>query len=190
MPLKTRKKSFATDNSAAVAVEFALIAPVLILMLFAIIEITGIMLANTVLESAVRVASRTGITGYTPNGMTRDQYVQQTIKDNLIYLNPNNLQFKTLVYDTFANIGQPEPYTDSNHNGRYDLGEPYSDVNGNGQWDADMGTSGAGGAGAIVVYKATYPWKVVTPLLSKFFSADGTLNITASMVVRNEPYDD
>jgi len=181
-------KNLIKNTHAATALEFALIAPVLLLLIFAIIEITGVMLASSVLEDAVRAAGRAGITGYTPAGMTRDQFVLQTVQQNLVYLNPSNLTFTTEVYDSFADIGKPEPYTDTNHNGHYDLGEPYTDVNGNGQWDADMGAAGKGGPGAIVVYKVSYPWQIVTPVLLKYFGNNGQINITASMVVQNEPY--
>lgn len=182
------KKLF-QDKRGSTVVEFALVSPVLIFMIFAVIEITGVMLVQAVLEAAVRDASRAGITGYTPSGMTRDNYVKQVVKDNLIFMNPEALQFETKVYDSFANIGKPEPFTDSNGNSAYNVGEPYTDVNANGQWDSDMGASGSGGAGAIVVYEVKYPWRIVTPLLSKFFENNGQMNITASMVVRNEPYD-
>src|SRR5262249_35695679 len=38
-----------------------------------------------------------------------------------------------------VNFDQPrEPFTDSNSNGKYDVGEPYTDTNGNGVWD-DVG---------------------------------------------------
>ena len=52
----------------------------------------------------------------------------------------------TLVYESFADIGKPEPFTDQDGNGAYNAGEPFVDVNGNGQWDADMGEAGLGGA--------------------------------------------
>lgn len=178
------------ETRAASALEFALVAPILFLLIFAIIEITGVMLAQAVLEAAVRSASRAGITGYTPAGVSRNSYVEQVVKDNLIYLKPEALIFETKVYGSFANIGQPEPFTDSNNNGVYNIGEPYTDINANLHWDADMGSSGAGGAGAIVVYEVKYPWQIVTPLLSRYFGNNGAMNITASMVVRNEPYDD
>ena len=166
-------KKFRKNNTAASALEFALIAPVLFILIFAILEITSVMLATAVMENAVRTASRMGITGYTPVGVTRDTYIQQLVKDNMLYLNPNSVVFSTLVYDSFANIGKPEPYTDSNGNTIYNIGEPYTDINGNGQWDPDMGASGAGGAGAIVVYEVQYPWQIITPLLSRFFPTNG-----------------
>ena len=183
------RNSFKGGNKGTAAVEFALIAPILCLFLFAIIEISVVMVANGILESAVRQAARAGLTGYTPVGLTRDAYILQQVKANLIFLDQTKLTMTNKVYQDFPNIGQPEPFTDSNGNGIYNLGEPFTDMNGNGQWDSDMGASGAGAAGAVVVYKVTYPWKIVTPMLSKFFSSTGDFNISASMVVRNEPFD-
>lgn len=177
------------DRKGVTAIEFAFIAPVLFFFIFATIEVTMVMLSSAVLESAVRISGRAGITGYTPAGMTRDAYVRQVVEQNLIYLKPANLQFTTKVYDSFDNIGKPEPFTDSNGNGVYNVGEPYTDVNSNLQWDADMGTSSSGGAGAIVVYKVVYPWQIATPFLKRYFSTNGAFDIKASMVVRNEPYD-
>lgn len=182
-------KKFVRDNNGVAALEFAIIAPVLILFIFAILELSSVMLASAVLESAVRVASRAGITGYTPPGVTRDAYVKQVVDANLVHLKASKLTFETKIYNSFANIGQPEPYIDSNGNGVYNIGETFTDVNGNLTWDSDMGASGAGDAGAIVVYKVTYPWKIITPGIAKFFGENGAFNITASMVVRNEPYD-
>lgn len=170
------------------AVEFALVAPVVLLMIFATIELSWFMLSSVILESAVREASRAGITGYTPAGMTREQYIQQQINDHVILLDKNNITFATTVYNTFADINQPEPFTDTNANGVYDMGEPYTDANGNGIWDEDMGVAGIGGSGAIVVYRVTYPWQMMTPIVSQFFNNNGQFNITSSMVVRNEPF--
>ena len=49
---------------------------------------------------------------------------------------------ETLVYDSFEDIGKPEPLTDDNGNGSWDDGEAFIDVNGNGVWDEDMGEAG------------------------------------------------
>ena len=181
------RKLFVNVNASA-AIEFALVAPVLFLLIFGIIETSFIMLLQGNMEYAVRQASRSGITGYTPTGMTRAAYIQSQVNQNLIFPNTANVTLTTLIYPSFEDIHQAEPYTDTNHNGKYDLGEPYTDINGNGQWDADMGVSGDGGAGDIVVYTVTYNWTILTPFLSHFFSSNGQLPVSASMVVRNEPY--
>ena len=93
---------------------------------------------------------------------------------------------ETLVYANFEDIDQPEPYHDINLNGEYDGGEPFTDVNGNGQWDSDMGLAGLGGPGDVVVYRVTYPWAILTPIVQTV--AGETITHQASIAVRNEPY--
>lgn len=176
------------DKKGVTAVEFALTAPIVLLFILATIEISWLMLSSVLLENAVRQASRAGITGYVPAGQTRDQFIRQQVNSNLVILDSSRIQFQTLIYDTFANINRPEPYTDSNHNGIWNTGEPYTDVNGNGQYDNDMGVAGNGGPGAIVVYKVTYPYRMMTPLVSRLFPNNGVFDLRSNMVVRNEPF--
>ena len=90
-------------------------------------------------------------------------------------------------------MGQPEPFVDTAapsplHNGKYDLGENYTDVNGNGKWDADRGIAGVGNSGEVVRYKVDYEWHLMTPLLSDMLGDNGVFHMSASVVVRNEPY--
>ena len=47
-------------------------------------------------------------------------------------LDMDQVDLDTLVYESFADIGEPEPFTDENGNGAYDAGEAFIDVNGNG----------------------------------------------------------
>ena len=181
-------KKLLRNNEGVTAVEFALTAPIVLLFILATIEISWLMLSAVILENAVRTASRAGITGYVPTGMTRDDFILQQIDNNLMILDPAKIQFTTLIYDSFANISQPEPFIDTNHNGVWDVGEPYTDVNGNGKYDSDMGIAGSGGSGAIVVYKVTYAYQMMTPLVSSLFPNNGSFDLKSNMVVRNEPF--
>ena len=97
----------------------------------------------------------------------------------------SKVQIDVEVYPSFAAIGQPEPFTDTNHNGVHDPGEAYTDVNGNGKWDSDQGSAGTGNAGDIVLYKSTYQTKGITGLMQPIL---GTITHTATVAVRNEPY--
>ena len=169
-------------------IEFALLAPVFFYMIFGIIEIFSFMLADGILESAVRQAGRSGLTGYNPAGVSREDFIRQQVEDRVFFINADNLDFETLIYSSFSNINQPEPFTDSNHDSYYDIGEPYTDINANGQWDDDMGVAGSGGAGDIVVYKLRYTWEFMTPFIGAFLSDDGTMDIVANAVVKNEPF--
>ncbi|KAE8235610.1 hypothetical protein A4X03_0g9717, partial [Tilletia caries] len=56
-----------------------------------------------------------------------------------------DVTFERKSYDSYSEVGQPEAFTDSNKNGRYDAGECFEDVNGNSSWDADRGATGNGG---------------------------------------------
>ena len=158
------KRRFLKNNKGAAMLEFALLAPIFFYMIFGIIEVSAMMLTEGVIESATRQAARSGLTGYTPSGTTRDEYILDQIEAEAILIDPNQLTLNTLVYSNFGDIGQSEPYTDTNGDGYYDVGEPYTDSNGNGQWDIDMGIAGIGNGGDIVVYTVNYPWSFYTPV--------------------------
>lgn len=182
--------SLRRDERGSVVMEFALLAPVLFILMFGIVEYGIIMLANNTLEHATTKASRLGKTGYTVSGVSRQTMIYNMIKnDSLALVNPDHVTITTRAYKKIDQIGDPEPYTDSNHNNQYNTGEPYTDVNGNGRWDADMGLAGLGGAGDVVVYTVTYPWHVMTPIVSHMIGENGIFTISSTMVVRNEPYD-
>lgn len=170
--------------------EFALLAPVFLALLGAIMEFSGIMFAQTLIEGAAREASRYGITGQAPEGIdhaNREDKIREIIEDTGVgVIDIDELQMDTLVYKTFEDIGEPEPFSDENDNDAYDLGEPYQDINGNGQWDDDMGAAGLGGPGDIVVYRLAYDWPIMIPLFEPFFGE--TVTLRANIAVRNEPF--
>ena len=60
----------------------------------------------------------------------------------------------------------------------------YSDFNNIGQ--AGQGTAGLGGPGDVVVYTVSYPWTIMTPIVSAVIG--NTITLSSSTVVRNEPY--
>jgi len=180
-------KTLALDNSGVTIVEFAIIAPVCILILFGIIEFSLIMFVSASMEGAADASARYGKTGYIASGSTRQQQIAATIATRTAgLLEPTKITVTTTIYPSFDSVNQPEPYTDSNNNSTYNIGEPYTDINNNGQWDLDMGVAGLGNANDIVVYTISYPWNVNTPLISYFLG--GTLNISSRSVVKNEPF--
>ncbi len=175
------------DTRGAAAVEFAFIAPMLILFLVGIVEVAMVLFASALLEGSVREAARYGLTGYAVNGVSRVQMVRNIVAgytDGMIDM--KRVTVTTLTYKSFTNVGQPEPYTDSNHNGKHDANEPYTDVNGNGKWDADMGATGVGGPGDVVVYTVSYNWPLMTGYLSDLMGL--TIPLSSSYAVRNEPW--
>lgn len=170
----------------ATAVEFALVLPVLLLFLVGSVESAIVLFIGSSIESAVLEASRYGITGQGDDGSRAS--VIRRIVDERTYglLDMDAVDIDTLVYDDFDDIGKPEPLTDTNGNHVWDVGELYDDVNENGQWDEDMGESGVGGGGAVVVYRVTYPWGVITPLMQRVLG--NTVTHVSSIAVKNEPF--
>lgn len=171
-------------------IEFAVAAPVIFLMVAGLIEMSLMMFVVTLAEGGLREASRFGITGNVPPGMTREQQILTLIEDStigLIDMSTTNISYD--VYPSFGDVGKPEPYVDNNPaNGSYDVGESYTDVNGNGQWDPDMGAAGLGGPGEIVRYTIEFDWSMLTPLLTPIVGTNGTVRMQSSVAVRNEPY--
>lgn len=182
------KKRLLHNKDGSVIVEFALLVPVFFYLIFGIVEVFTLMLAEGLMESATRQASRSGLTGYVPDSTTRDDYILQQVQDEVFFVDPEQIQLETLVYSNFGDIAQEEPYTDENGDGYYDVGEPYTDSNGNGQWDYDMGVAGVGNGGDIVVYRISYDWSFLTPFIGNMMFEDGVYKITTSAVVRNEPF--
>jgi hypothetical protein len=182
-------RRLAVERSGITALEFGLAAPVVTLSVAGLIELSMVLFVTTLMEGGLREASRYGITGYIPPGTTREDRIKEVLSDATIGLiDIEAAEILTKIYPSFADVGKPEPFTDSNSNGSYDAGEPYTDVNGNGQWDADMGEAGLGGPGAIVVYQISADWTLLTPLLVPFMGTDGKMRLSASVAVRNEPY--
>ncbi len=170
----------------ATAVEFALVLPLLLLFIVGGIEMAIVLFIGSSIESAVMESSRYGITG-TETGVSRaDRVLEIVAAKTYGLLNMDEVHLDTLVYQSFADIGQPEPFTDENGNHVYDTGEPFIDVNGNGQWDPDMGAAGLGGPSDVVVYRLSYAWGIVTPVLRRILGESATY--VSSIAVRNEPF--
>lgn len=177
------------EESGQAIVEFAFIAPIFLGLVLSILEFSGIMFVQTLLEGGAREASRYGITGLQPDGVTRDEMILQIVGENSFgIIDMDELEMDTLVYSNFSEVGQPEPFTDENDNDAYDEGEPFTDSNGNGTWDDDMGAAGLGGPGDVVVYRLSYDWPIMIPWFQPFFGDHITLQ--ANIAVRNEPFDD
>jgi Flp pilus assembly pilin Flp len=175
------------DERGAALVEFAIIAPVFILLILGTIEVAIIIFMSSSIESAVLQASRFGITGGLPAGVSRAERVLEIVGQKTYGLvDMDTVELETLVYESFADIGQPEPFEDANANDSYDNGEVFTDVNGNGEWDPDMGEAGLGGPSDVVVYRVTYDWGIITPVMRDILGQ--SVRHVSSIAVRNEPF--
>ncbi|HEV2567107.1 TadE family protein [Sphingomonas sp.] len=187
-------KTLRQDRAGIAATEFALIAPVVTVLLFGFIEFAWVQSARSALESATMKGARLIAASDCPS--KRETILVQTIERGMQHVKSSDDQppkIQAVSYGSaFGDVGEPEPFVDAGatKNGKYDVGETYTDVNGNGKWDPDMGSSGSvGGAGQVVSYTATFKVKSLVPWIASRFSQDGTTDypIKATTVIRNEP---
>ncbi len=156
-------------------IEFALIAPIFLLMMMGIIEFSLIMFVSTAMESATNTTARLGKTGYTAAGSSRqDQIIANVQARTTGLLDPSKITITTEVYPLFNDVSQPEPCLTAKCGGGI-AGVDYTDVNGNGKWDNDIGAAGLGNAGDIVVYVVSYPWPIMTPIMRPIMGSTFTI---------------
>lgn len=181
-------RHFLKNNQGTTIIEFAVIAPLLFLLLAGIMELGLIMFTNSALEGATNIGSRIGKTGFTTGGQSRENYIRNEIRRLTGgFLNPAQLDISILSYSSFSNIGQPEPcILPPTAPCPGAAGINFVDVNGNGMFDQDQGRTSAGGSGSVVLYRTSYPWRLFTPIMSTLLGTDGVYTITAVAAVRNE----
>lgn len=173
------------------AVEFALVAPVMFVMIGGFLELGYVSFARSTLESSILEASRASRVSDCPN--TNGPLIQASLNDTMTSVKSSDGQPPVLTVQAyganFGNVGNPEPFTDANGNGVYDAGEPYTDMNGNTEWDSDMGKAGNyGGVGEVVQFSATYNVPSLFPFVSQIINdGEDFYTIAATTVVRNEP---
>ncbi len=181
---------FAECRRGTAAIEFAFAIPALLLVTAGVIEVAMVLFATTLAEGGLREAARYGITGQAPGGGTREEQILQIVQDHTHGLiDASDATLDVWTYPGFNDVQEQEDYTDGNSNGAYDSGEAFEDANANSTWDAGNGTEGPGGAGQVVVYTLEFEWDFMTPVFEVFGGPNGTLELSASIAVQNEPYE-
>jgi hypothetical protein len=181
-----------TSTRGAALVEFALIAPLFILILLIVLQIGMIGWAKSTLETAIRDAARFAITGAKGTGATREASLIAGIEDRMsVFTRDPSTPITVIskVYPTFEDIAQPEKIvSDINGNGSCDTGDQYIDFNENSTYDTDMAKAGYGGPNDVVLYKVTYPLQALIPLNQGEFNLGSVFNLSAEAAVQNEPF--
>lgn len=171
------------DRRGSAAVEFAMIAPVVLLLLFGVYDLGFTLYVNSMLQGSIQQAGRNStIEGATTASM--DQIVTNAVKS---VMPAATLSFTRKSYVSFSAVATPEDFIDVNSNTVCDSGEAYTDSNGNNTWDADRGKTGNGGARDAVLYtvNVTYPRPFAMAGLMGF---SNTVTLTTQTVLRNQPF--
>lgn len=181
-----------SDQHGIAAVEFALIAPVLMTLMLGIMDIGHTLYVQTLLQGSVQKAARDSSlqTGtLSSNQATIDTKVTDQVKQ----LNKNavvTISRRSYYTYTEASAATPEDFTDtpSAPDNVCNNNEPYVDLNDNGTWDADGAVDGQGGARDKAVYTVTMAYPRLLPIHKLVPGMSANIAVTASTVLANQPY--
>lgn len=151
-------------ESGATIVEMAIVAPVFLLVLLALVEFGLMFFVTLTMQYAVREGARYAITGQNnldPNTSSQQRYAAVIQK------------IRTSSMGLYGKLGQDGQ------------SEPVISVNGTTYQSSAYGNAMFGAAGGIVVLKLDCYWKVTTPLISTFFQ-DGKYHFVVAATMRNE----
>ncbi len=155
-------------------VEFALIAPAFLAMLFAILETTLFLFAQATLQNAAVEAGRLFMTGQAQTaGTTQSQFQNEVCPMLSALFTCSNLQINVAAYSSFSGAVTSAPAL-------YDL---------SGNLIA-TGTYSPGTPGQVMVVQIAYPWNIIGIPLGSVLpnTGHGTAEIMGVSAFRVEPY--
>lgn len=181
--------ALALDMRGVTVVEFAMVAPVLCLVLLGAFDVAHTLYARAVLQGIVQKVARDGTLESGTETNT------QVLLDNRVkaqvraLANNASIHIGRRFYRTFseAAAARAEVFTDTDRNGTCNGGEPYEDANRNSRWDEDGGDEGQGGAKDATIYTVTVTYPRFFPIYN-LVGGSNTTRLVASTVLRNQPY--
>jgi hypothetical protein len=177
------------DELGATISEFAVVAPVFLLMMMGTFDAAHTMYVRAVMQGAVYKAARE--TALKAGQKELQQItIDNELKDQIRLLVPKGATINDPVRSSYKNFAdaaksEGEPVNDTvTANGICDPGERFEDRNGNGQYDA--ANTGQGGARDIVRYSITVSYNSFFPMPAGL----GERELTATSVIANQPFSD
>ncbi|MEM9964654.1 MAG: TadE/TadG family type IV pilus assembly protein [Asticcacaulis sp.] len=167
-------RGYGRDRKGATAVEFALIAGPLILMILACLELALVVLVSVSLENAVETSARK-IRTDNMAGITSAQTFREDICGRMDWLSGScmdNLHVDVRTFTSFASAATPPALIVDGK-----LLDPMAYQVGNG--------------GAIQLVRAYYTWDLLTPFLKGGLSSleSGQVALSTTAIFRNEPFE-
>jgi Flp pilus assembly protein TadG len=158
---------FLRDIGGAHAVEFALIAPVFILLICIVIELGLSLIIQSNINYATRDASRLILTGQVQTGGGMSVFTKKICDAVNILISCGNLQYNVQSDTTFGTL-TPAHATPS----------------------GNMSTTGfsPGGPGSDVLVQVGYPFPCIIPFACNLISTNGTVLLISTVAFQNENY--
>jgi Flp pilus assembly protein TadG len=172
------------DERGATIVEFAMVLPVLCLLLLGLLELGYRSYAASVLQGALHEAARLATVG----NVSMNQ-IDARVRNRLAsFARRSIVTTRTTSYYDFAGVRRSEKVVgDTVPLNAYNPGDCFEDSNGNNTYDVDRGRQGTGGADDIVRYQVTISYPRLLPV-GGFLGWSARQEITANTVLRNQPY--
>lgn len=177
-------RSFARAERGATAVEFGLILVPLMLLIFGVLELGGVFLVTTTLETATETASRTIRVGAFQQGQDPTKAAfKALVCNNMSWLSARcsgDLYVEAQTFSTYAALAANQPVTVGAQSP-----QQADDALANTCWTT-------GQPGDIVLVRVYYRWNLFTPGMDLGLdnTGGGQRLITATTAFRNEPYND
>lgn len=170
---RVRERLYAHRHSGSAIVEFAMIAPIFFLLLFAIMEVGIIFFAQSTLQHATEVVGRLIRTGQVQGQSLTQTQVRQIICNNAAPIIPcdGNLYVDVEAFTNFSTV----------------VFSPPLDANGN---IIPLNNFQPGTSCSVVLVRSFYAWTVFTPTLTVFLRnmAGSKHLIYSASAFRNEPF--
>ena len=163
---------FLRDRSGSSALEFAIVAGPLLLLLLAILEVGLVYLADFALDNAVNYGARMVRTGQAQADFDAAEFKTEVCKQVIAPITCDGLKLDVRHFSSF---------------GGSDLTDP---LDGNGNLKATFSYD-PGGPGDIVVVRAFYEWNLIAKMpkdIALSNMANGNRMIISTAAFRNEPY--
>jgi Flp pilus assembly protein TadG len=179
-----RRARLGRDQSGATIVEFAVVLPVLSLLVLGLLDLGYRSYATSVVQGALHDASRMATVG----NFTLAQ-IDARVKARLSnFASRSTVTTSTTSYYDFSGVSQPEKVVgDTVPLNAYNPGDCFEDANGNNTYDLDRGRNSTGGSDDIVRYQVTITYPRIVPL-GGFMGWGNTQTVTQNTVLRNQPF--
>jgi len=179
------------DQRGSTIIEFALVAPVMLVVIMGLLDMTYRLYAKAIFEGSVQKAARDATLESGADVATStliDTMVKNRFKDINATVNDSSFSFTRKNFKDFTSAGTSEPVVNQPPNSPCLPTRTYIDLNNNGSFDSG-GADGQGGADDVVLYTATVTYRSLFPVTA-LFGAPSNQTIKASTVLRNQPYND
>jgi Flp pilus assembly pilin Flp len=187
----TNMKYFWCDQDGTSVMEFGLIAPVAVMMMFGTMDIGHSYYVRSVLDGAMQnVARDSSLEGATT--AVQQDAMNKRITDTIHAISPRaEVKPQRRYYKTFSDAAsaKSEEFTDNKDDldGLCNNGEPYIDANNNGEFDEDGGDEGQGGAQDVVVIKYRVRFERLFPV-GALIGLPNNVTLYSNSILANQPY--